>query len=62
MEPFLGQRKCEIASGELFATRDQARAESFEYLKVFDERVRLHSSPRFLSPDEFERTYDRKRR
>ena len=46
----------------MFATRDQARAEIFEYLEVFYNRVRLHSSLGFLSPDEFERTYKQKRR
>jgi len=62
VESFFGHLKCEIASGEMFATRDQARAEIFEYLEVFYNRVRLHSSLGFLSPDEFERTYNQKRR
>jgi putative transposase len=62
MESFFGRLKCEIASGQMFATRDQARAEIFEYLEVFYNRVRLHSSLGFLSPDEFERTYNQKRR
>ena len=62
MESFFGHLKCEIASGEMFATRDQARAEIFEYLEVFYNRVRLHSSLGFVSPDEFERTYNQKRR
>ena len=52
VESFFGHLKCEIASGEMFATRDQARAEIFEYLEVFYNRVRLHSSLGFLSPDE----------
>ncbi len=46
----------------LFATRGQARAEIFEYLDVFHNRVRLHSSLGFLSPVEFERTYNRNQR
>jgi len=62
MESFFGHLKCEIAAGEMFATRDQARAEIFEYLGVFYNRVRLHSSLGFVSPDEFERTYNQKRR
>ena len=57
MESFFGRMKCEIEPGEMFATRDQARAELFEYLEVFYNRVRLHSSLGFLSPVEFERTY-----
>jgi putative transposase len=62
MESFFGRLKCEIAPGAMFATRDQARAEIFEYLEVFYNRVRLHSSLGFLSPDEFERTYNQKHR
>ena len=62
MGSFFGRLKCELASGEMFATRDQARAESFEYLEAFDNRVRLHSALGLLSPDEFERTYNQTRR
>lgn len=62
MESFFGRMKCELAPGEMFATRDQARAELFEYLEVFYNRVRLHSSLGFLSPDEFERTYNQNHR
>ena len=62
MESFFGRLKCEVAPGEMFATRDQARAELFEYLEVFYNRVRRHSSLGFLSPVEFERTYKQKRR
>ena len=35
VESFFGRLKCELAPGEMFATRDQARAELFEYLEVF---------------------------
>jgi transposase InsO family protein len=62
MESFFGRLKCEVAPGQMFATRDQARAELFEYLEVFYNRVRRHSSLGFLSPVEFERTYKQKRR
>ena len=62
MESFFGRLKCEIASSGTFATRDQARAEIFEYLKAFYNRVRRHSSLGFLSPEEFERTCKPKRR
>jgi transposase InsO family protein len=62
MESFFGRMKCELASDEMFATQDQARADIFEYLEVFYNRVRRHSSLGFLSPEEFERTYNPKRR
>ena len=62
MESFFGRLKCEVAASEMFDTRDQARAELFEYLEVFYNRVRLHSSLGFLSPVEFERTYNQNHR
>jgi putative transposase len=62
MESFFGRLKCETAAGQMFATRDQARAEIFEYLEAFYNRVRRHSSLGLLSPQEFERTYHPKRR
>jgi transposase InsO family protein len=54
--------KCEIESAETFETRDQARAVLFEYLEVFYNRVRRHSSLGFLSPVDFERTYNQTHR
>jgi putative transposase len=61
VESFFGRLKCELGV-EVFETRDQARAELFEYLEVFYNRVRRHSSLGFLSPVEFERTYNPKLR
>jgi putative transposase len=57
VESFFGRLKCELASDHVFATRDQARAAIFEYLEVFYNRVRRHSSLGFASPAEFERAY-----
>jgi len=62
MESFFGRLKCELASDEMFTTRSQARAELFEYLEVFYNRVRLHSSLGFLSPVEFERAHNQTHR
>jgi transposase InsO family protein len=61
VESFFGSLKREIGV-EMFATRDQARAVLFEYLEVFYNRVRLHSSLGFLSPADFERTYNQTHR
>jgi transposase InsO family protein len=61
VESFFGRLKCELGT-EVFATRDQARAVLFEYLEVFYNRVRRHSSLGFLSPVEFERTYNQNHR
>ena len=40
-----------------FATRAQARTVIFEYIEVFYNRQRLHSSLGYLSPDAFEQLY-----
>lgn len=58
VESFFGRLKCEVGPSEMFDTREQAKAELFEYLEVFYNRVRRHSSLGFLSPVEFERTYN----
>lgn len=59
VERFFGRLRCEvgIAPGAMFATREEAQAVIFEYLEVFDHRVRRHSSLGFVSPEEFERAY-----
>ena len=43
LESFFGGLKCELSPGVLFASREHAQAEFFEYLEVFYNRVRLHS-------------------
>ena len=58
VESFFGGLKRELRPGELFPTRGQARAEIFEYLEVFDNRVRLHSSLGYVSLVEFERAHN----
>lgn len=62
VESFFGRLKCETEPDGIFATRDQARAELFEYLELFYNRVRRHSSLGFLSPAEYERAHKQKRR
>jgi putative transposase len=62
VESFFGRLKCEVAPGEMFATRDRARAELFEYLEVFYNRVRRHSSLGFVAPAEFERAHNQTHR
>lgn len=62
VESFFGRLKCEVGPGEMFDTRDQAKAELFEYLEVFYNRVRRHSSLGYVSPVEYERTYNQTHR
>jgi putative transposase len=62
VESFFGRLKCELAPGEVLATRDQARAAIFDYLEAFYNRVRRHSSLGFVSPAEFERAHNQTHR
>jgi putative transposase len=40
--------------------RGEVQASIFEYVEAFYNRVRLHSSLGFLSPEEFERSHNPK--
>jgi putative transposase len=53
MESFWGSLKAECAR-ECFPTRAQARTAIFEYIEVWYNRQRLHSTLGYLSPEEFE--------
>ena len=55
MESFFGTLKQELVYQEQFATRDEAKAKIFEYIEVFYNRQRRHSSAGSHSPVEFER-------
>jgi putative transposase len=55
MESFFASLKKELVHGAGFATRAEARAELFEYIEVFYNRIRRHSALGYRSPDEFER-------
>jgi putative transposase len=53
MESFWGSLKAECTQ-ECFPTRAQARTAIFEYIEVWYNRQRLHSTLGYLSPEEFE--------
>lgn len=53
-ESFWATLKNELVSNEQYATREQARASIFEYIEVFYNRQRLHSSLGYQSPEAFE--------
>jgi len=55
MESFFATLKKELTHGETYATRAEARASLFEYIEVFYNRVRRHSSLGYVSPVEYER-------
>jgi putative transposase len=54
MESFWGTLKRELVDHERYATREEARASVFEYVEVFYNRHRLHSSIGYVSPEQFE--------
>jgi len=56
MESFIGTLKTECADRP-FATRAEARQAIFEYIEVWYNRQRLHSSLDYLTPAEYERQY-----
>lgn len=53
-ESLWGKLKTELVHHQAFATHDQARAAIFEYIEVFYNRQRLHSSIGYVSPERFE--------
>ncbi|MEZ0267065.1 MAG: IS3 family transposase [Phycisphaerae bacterium] len=56
MESFWATLKAELVNHERYATRAEAAASIFEYVEVFYNRVRLHSSLGYKSPEQFEAT------
>lgn len=56
VESFFSSLKMELVHEADFATREQASAALFEYIEVFYNRKRRHSSLGYLSPVEYERS------
>jgi putative transposase len=54
MESFWATLKTELVHPAHYATRQQAKASIFEYIEVFYNRIRLHSSIGYVSPEWFE--------
>lgn len=54
MESFFHTLKVELIHRYQFQTRDQAKRAIFEYIEVFYNRLRRHSSIGYLSPVDFE--------
>jgi putative transposase len=54
MESFWATFKVEEIYRQNYATRDQARQSAFEYIELFYNRVRRHSSLGYISPEAFE--------
>ena len=54
MESFFASLKKELVHHEDYATIAVARASVFEYIEVFYNRIRRHSSLGYVAPAEFE--------
>jgi putative transposase len=54
MESFFGTLKRELVHRESYATREEAIRSLFEYIEVFYNRRRLHSSLGYVSPVQYE--------
>ncbi len=54
MESFWGTLKTELVHHEKFASRAEARRALFDFMEVFYNRQRRHSSIGYVSPDTFE--------
>ena len=55
MESFFSTLKTEGTTRKIYRTRDQARADVFDYIERFYNVRRRHSTLRYLSPIEFEK-------
>ena len=57
MESFFHTLKTELTHHKRYRTREEARRDIFEYIEVFYNRQRLHSSLGYKTPAEFESEY-----
>jgi putative transposase len=58
VESFFASLKRELVHDERYTSRTEAKASIFEYVEAFYNRVRLHSSLGYLSPEQFERSHN----
>ena len=54
MESFFSSLKVERVAAKIYRTRDEARADLFDYIERFYNPRRRHSTIGYLSPMEFE--------
>ena len=57
-ESFFATLKTELVHDANWSTRAEARSAIFEYLEIFYNRRRRHSSIGYVSPEEFELKYE----
>jgi putative transposase len=59
MESFFSSLKTERVNRKVYATRDQAKADVFDYIERFYNPVRRHSTLGYVSPVEFEKSAEK---
>lgn len=59
MESCFSRLKAELLQGGMFDTIEDARIEIFEYIEMYYNTVRLHSSLEYKSPMRFEQEYEK---
>ena len=58
VESLFASLKRELVHDERYPRREEAKASIFEYVEAFYNRVRLHSSLGYVSPEQFERSHN----
>lgn len=56
-ESFFHTLKTELINNRIFKSREEAKHVIFEYIEVFYNRIRIHSTNGYLSPVEYEQNY-----
>jgi putative transposase len=56
MESFFSTLKIERTNRKMYATRDEARADVFDYIERFYNAKRRHSTLGYLSPIDYEKS------
>ncbi len=56
-ESFFKTLKTELVNEQSYQSREQARQSIFEYIEVFYNRIRRHSTLNYKSPENFEKAF-----
>jgi putative transposase len=59
-ETFFKTLRAELIRGKTYRSKEEARAQIFEYVEIFYNRKRLHSYLGYLTPTEYEELVERK--
>ncbi|SMM99507.1 Mobile element protein [uncultured Candidatus Thioglobus sp.] len=58
-ESFFKPLKTELVNQQTYQTREQAKSSIFEYIEVFYNKVRRHSTINYHSPSDYEKRFYR---